>query len=149
MTEERKGHFWETVAGKLPPPPGSALLGWKPIEATDGHFKASFEAGEKLLNGVGRVQGGYIAAMLDDVMSPAGQTLLAEGEFIATVEMKVNLLRSASPGQIIGEGRVVRKGRTVVFIEGTLKSADGSLIATGTETAVIAARPEGPADRIG
>ena len=31
MTEVHEGPFWDRVAGKLPPPPGSALLGWQPI----------------------------------------------------------------------------------------------------------------------
>ena len=52
MNDVHEGPFWDRVAGKLPPPPGSALLGWQPIEAGDGLFKASFQADERFLNPV-------------------------------------------------------------------------------------------------
>lgn len=141
MSDVREGPFWDRVAGKLPPPPGSALLGWQPIEAGDGHFKASFRADERFFNPVELLHGGYIAAMLDDVMSPAGQTLLGPDEHLATLEMKVNFLRPAAAGRFTGEGRVVRRGRSAVFMEGSLLSEDGSLIATATETALIISGP--------
>lgn len=143
MTEVRQGPFWDRVAGKLPAPPGSALLGWTPIEATDEHFKASFQMDQRFLNPVELVHGGFIAAMIDDVMSPAGQTLLGPDQHLATLEMKINYLRPAAAGRFIGEGRVVRRGRAVVFMEGSLMSEDGSLIATATETALVVSGPAG------
>lgn len=107
-----------------------------------GVFKASFRVDERFFNPVELLHGGYIAAMLDDVMSPAGQTLLGPDEHLATLEMKVNFLRPAA-GRFTGEGRVVRRGRTAVFMEGSLMSQDGSLIATATETALIISGPAG------
>jgi len=141
MTEVHEGPFWDRVAGKLPPPPGSALLGWQPIEAGDGRFKASFQADERFLNPVDIIHGGFLAAMLDDVMSPAGQTLLGPDEHLATLEMKVCYLRAARAGRLIGEGRVVRKGRSAIFMEGSLTAEDGLLLATATETALIVSGP--------
>jgi uncharacterized protein (TIGR00369 family) len=119
------------------------LLGWTPIEATDEHFKASFQVDQRFLNPVELVHGGFIAAMLDDVMSPAGQTLLGPDQHLATLEMKINFLRPAAAGRFIGEGRVVRRGRAAVFMEGSLMSEDGSLIATATETALVVSGPAG------
>src|SRR3990170_2978766 len=141
MNDVHEGRFWDRVAGKLPPPPGSALLGWQPIEAADGRFKASFQADERFLNPVDLIHGGFLAAMLDDVMSPAGQALLGPEEHLATLEMKVSYLRAARAGQLVGEGRVVRKGRSAVFMEGSLSAEDGSLVATATETALIVSGP--------
>ena len=141
MSDAHDGPFWDRVAGRLPPPPGSALLGWQPIEAEEGRFKASFQADERFLNPVDFIHGGFLAAMLDDVMSPAGQTLLGPDEHLATLEMKVCYLRAARAGRFIGEGRVVRKGRSAVFMEGSLLAEDGSLVATATETALIVSGP--------
>jgi acyl-coenzyme A thioesterase PaaI-like protein len=53
--------------------------------------------------------------------------------------MKVSFLRSARPGPIIAEGRVVHRTRSLAFLEGTLSTEDGDLIATGTATARIVA----------
>ena len=46
--------------------------------------------------------------------------------------------------ELIGEGRVVHKGRSIIFAEATLSAEDGSLIATGSSTwRVIPAPKEG------
>ena len=86
---------------------------------------------------MGNVQGGFLAAMLDDSMGPALFTLLDEGQFSPTLEMKVSFLRAARPGPIVGEGRVAHRTRNVAFLEGTLATDDGSVVATATATARI------------
>jgi uncharacterized protein (TIGR00369 family) len=53
--------------------------------------------------------------------------------------MKVSFLRPARPGPLIAEGRVVHKTRTLAFVEGTLSTEDGDLIATGSATLRILA----------
>ena len=137
MTKVREGPFWDAVAGKIPPPPAAALLGWKATEAEPGRIRVEFQAKEAFYNPAGVVQGGFLAAMLDDTMGPAATTLLAPGEITATLEMKVSFLRPARAGRLVGEGRVVHKGRSIVFMEGSLTAEDGSLIATATTTARI------------
>ena len=137
MADRREGLFWDAVAGKVPPPPASALLGWKATEAGPGRIRVEFQAKEAFYNPAGVVQGGFLAAMLDDTMGPAATTLLAPGEITATLEMKVSFLRPARAGRLIGEGWVVHKGRSIVFMEGSLTAEDGSLIATATTTARI------------
>jgi acyl-coenzyme A thioesterase PaaI-like protein len=49
-------------------PPCSRTLGWKLLEALPGSGKATvqFEAGPQFANPLGQVQGGFLAAMLDD-----------------------------------------------------------------------------------
>ena len=137
MTEGREGLFWDAVAGKVPPPPAAALLGWKAIETDPGHVRVEFQAKAEFYNPTGVVQGGFLAAMLDDTMGPAAMTLLGLGETVTTLEMKVSYLRPARAGRLIGEGRVVHKGRSVVFLEGSLSAEDGALVATATATSRI------------
>jgi len=43
MNGVREGPFWDRVAGKLPPPPGSALLGWQPIGQGTGASRLRFK----------------------------------------------------------------------------------------------------------
>jgi len=47
------------------------------------------------------------------------------------------MLNAARPGRIIGRGRVIKRGRSVGFIEGELLTEDGTLIATGSSTATF------------
>ena len=48
----------------------------------------------------------------------------------------------AFPGRIVGEAEVVRAGRSIVFTQGQLFDAEGTLIATATATAMVRKRAE-------
>jgi uncharacterized protein (TIGR00369 family) len=115
------------------------LLGRRVLEAEHGSGKSelSFEATEGLTNGMGNIQGGLLAAMLDSVMGAALATVLAEGERPPTLEMKISFVKPAKVGTIRGTARVVHRGRSVAFAEGSLHSASNALLATGTCTALI------------
>lgn len=100
------------ASGEVPPPPAGALLGWKVLEALPGSGRArvQFEASNSFTNGLGGVQGGFLAAMLDYTLSSALATTYAADEMGPTIEMKVNFLRPADLGSFVGEGRVVQRG---------------------------------------
>jgi uncharacterized protein (TIGR00369 family) len=55
------------------------------------------------------VQGGFLAAMLDDTMGPALVATLPAGHFAPTLELKVSYLRPARVGPLFGEGRIVEE----------------------------------------
>ncbi len=127
----------DAALGTEPLPPCSQLLGWEPLELEPGRVRVRFTARPEFCNPHGAIQGGFLAAMLDDSMGPALFTLLDETQFAPTLEMKVSYLRSAKPGTLIGEGRVAHKTRAVAFLEGTLEDEDGNIVATATATARI------------
>ena len=118
-------------------PPAAALLGWQPLTLEPGHVRVRYAAREEFYNPQGNVQGGFLAAMLDDTMGPALFTLLLLDRFAPTLEMKVSFLRPAKAGTLIGDGRVVQRSRSIAFLEGTLSTEDGELVATATATARI------------
>jgi uncharacterized protein (TIGR00369 family) len=123
--------------GLVETPPAAALLGWKALSLEPGHVRVRYTAKPEFANPQGAVQGGFLAAMLDDAMGPALFTLLAAEDFAPTIEMKVNFVRPARTGPIIAEGSVVHKTRSIAFLEGKLMTDDGDLIATATATARI------------
>jgi uncharacterized protein (TIGR00369 family) len=127
--------------GVVETPPAAALLGWKALELEPGHVRVRYTARPEFGNPQGAIQGGFLAAMLDDAMGPALVTLLGPDQFAPTIEIKVNFLRPARPGSIIAEGHVVHRTRFLAFLEGTLRTEDGELIATGTATARIGGGP--------
>jgi uncharacterized protein (TIGR00369 family) len=92
---------------------------------------------------MGNVQGGFLAAMLDDTMGPALVATLGPGEFAPTADLHVQFLRPARPGTLIGTARVVRRGREIAFLAGELTDRRGEVVATGTATAVIRAMTSG------
>ena len=115
-------------------PPVAKLLGWELLEIEPGRVKVRYQAGEQFLNPMGNVQGGILAAMLDDAMGPAAFTTVEEGQFVPTLEFKVSFLRPAKPGTLIAEGRLVHRTKSVAYVEGDLLTEDGELVAKGTAT---------------
>jgi uncharacterized protein (TIGR00369 family) len=114
------------------------------IDPERGTIRVAFEARPEFLNPVGTVQGGILTAMLDDTMGPAATAYLGGDAFCQTLELKTSFLRPAKPGTLYGEGRVVHRGRDVVFVEGRLEDPDGRLIATATATTrIIPFEPRG------
>ena len=100
----------------------------------------SFTASEQFLNPAGDVQGGFLAAMLDETLGPALVATLDDGQWAPTIDLQVQFLRRAEPGELYGTGRVVRRGREVAFLAGELRSADGTVVATATASAIIRAQ---------
>jgi uncharacterized protein (TIGR00369 family) len=73
--------------------------------------------------------------MLDVVLSDALATTLEQGEFGPTVELKVNYISPAEIGPLYGHGQLVHRGRSIVFLQGELRSPSGQLVATASGTA--------------
>jgi uncharacterized protein (TIGR00369 family) len=135
----RQGLFWDVQAGRVAPPPAAETLGWElvSVEPEQGTIEVAFDAGERFVNPAGVIQGGFLAAMLDDTLGPALVATLPPGQFAPTLDLHVQFLRPARPGRLIGRGRIVHRGREICFLAGELISPDGKPIATATATARI------------
>jgi uncharacterized protein (TIGR00369 family) len=138
----RGGPFWDVMEGRVPPPPAAVLLGFELVDVDPqaGTIEVAFTATEQFLNPAGTVQGGILAAMLDDTLGPALVATLGEGEWAPTTDLHVQFLAPAQPGRIVGRGRVVRRGAQVAFMAGELHDERGGLLATATATANIRRR---------
>jgi uncharacterized protein (TIGR00369 family) len=135
----RTGPFWDAVAGRVPAPPAAQTLGWhlEEIDPQAGTVRVSFEARPEFANPIGAIQGGFLAAMLDDTMGPALVATLEPDQFAPTLELKVSYLRPARPGRLIGTGRVVHRGGSIAFLAGELADESGQVLATASATARI------------
>ena len=106
-------------------------------ESESGFVKLAFAPQPAFRNHFGHIQGGFAVAMLDVVLSLAAFVKLHQ--WLPTVEIKCSFLAPAKLGTCIGEGRVLRAGRSMVFLEGKLWGADGELAAHATATASVRA----------
>jgi len=138
MEVDREAFFWQMRDGKLPAPRVAATLGMviTKVSAEDGVVEADFEGKPEFTNPVGNVQGGILAAMLDDTMGPALACQLRAGEFAPTLNLNISFLKPAKPGKLRGVGRIVRRGKDVCVLSGELFQND-ELVATATATALI------------
>lgn len=127
------------MEGRAEPPPAAVLLGWElvAVDPEAGTVEMSFSATEQFLNPFGAVQGGLLAAMLDDTLGPALVATLGPGESAPTTDLHVQFLRPARPGRLVGRGRIVRKGGDVGFLAGELVDESGEVVAVATATAQI------------
>jgi uncharacterized protein (TIGR00369 family) len=137
---DKQAFFWKIMAGELPAPKAAETLGirFTKIDAEAGAIEVELQAKPEFTNPAGNIQGGFLAAMLDDTMGPALAATLAKDEFAPTLNLNVSFLRPATVGVIQGKGRVVRRGKDVCNLAGELYQA-GELIATATATALIRA----------
>lgn len=127
------------IDGHYPGPPIAAILGYSLTEASEGCAVFRGTPTSHHLNPSGHVHGGWAATVLDSALGCAVHTTLEKGQAYSTAEFKVNLVRPITPqtGEIICEGRVVHRGRSLAVSEATLKDTHGKLLAMGTETCAI------------
>ena len=135
---DKNSFFWKMADGRLPPPPCAKTLGLQfvDIDGERGTIETRFEAVGMFLNPAGNVQGGFLAAMLDDTMGTALSATLDLGQFAPTVNLNVQFHRPAQLGPLKGIGRVVMRGREVCHGSAELWQND-KIVATATGSFVI------------
>jgi len=92
------------------------------------------------LNPFGTVQGGYLAVFIDELLATAIASVLEEGEWAMTAEFKINFLRALAPAPLKGSGRVLRRTRTMAFLEAQVETADGQIAVTASSTWAVMKR---------
>lgn len=129
-----------TIFDRLPKPPAARLLGWKLIacDPEAGTIEVEFNGKEEFTNPMGNIQGGLLAAMLDDTLGPAVFAMHDGRRFGSTIDLHVHYLRPVKPGIIKTTGRVRKDGKHVAFLEGELYDAAGRLCATARASAQLA-----------
>lgn len=126
--------------GELPPAPIQGLLGFTLVEADPGRIAFALTPREDHYNPIGSVHGGIAATLLDSAMGAAVHTTRAAGQSYATLELKVNLVRTVTvdTGEVRAEGTVVHSGSRVATAEGRLtRSSDGALLAHASSTCLL------------
>lgn len=105
-----------------------------PEEAPDaekGVCHIEFDANEMLLNPQGTLHGGIIATVMDISMGHLVNRIAGPG---ATIEMKIQFMRPVSAGRAVCEGRFLRRGRNLSFMESRFFGPDGKLAGMATAT---------------
>lgn len=125
--------------GELPPPPIAALLGMDIQEVSEGRVVFSLQPQEYHYNPLGSVHGGVAATLLDSAMGCTVQSVLREGQWYTTLEIKVNYLRALTEntGTIYCEGKMIHLGGRTAMAEGRITDAAGKLYAHATTTCIL------------
>ena len=128
-----------SIFDRFPTPPCAALLGWTLIDADEatGAIRVSFAARPEFCNPGGTIQGGFLAAMLDDTLGPTVLVRTGGAQYCATIDLHVSFLAPARPGALTGHGRIAQLGKTIAFLEGELVDADGRIVAKAPASARV------------
>ncbi|MGQ1800105.1 PaaI family thioesterase [Serratia marcescens] len=126
------------MAGKIPPASIAETVPMKPDVVEEGYIRIVARADGRHLNPLGGVHGGFAATVLDSVTGCAVHSTLGVGIGYGTVDLQVKMLRPVpKESDLIAEGRLVYASKNVAFAEGTLKTAEGKLLASATATCFI------------
>jgi uncharacterized protein (TIGR00369 family) len=85
-------------------------------------------------NPLGTVHGGVFCDLADYAMGMAWLSGVDEGETFTTIELKINFIRPFRTGKMIAKANVLRRGRTIGYVECDVKDADGRLLARASST---------------
>src|SRR5512134_17892 len=107
------------------------------VEAREGYAKVSVPVRERFLNAHGIGHGVLLFAAAD-----AAFALSVNAEVDAVgVQWSLNVFRAAKPGEtVVGESRVIHKGRQSMVCELVVTAGDGRVLMKGQSTALPVSR---------
>jgi uncharacterized protein (TIGR00369 family) len=106
------------------------LLKPEVVTLTDGTAELHYEVRAEFTIPGDVVQGGIVAAMLDQTMAFSAKGALS------TASLNINIMLPVKGPKLRVKGRVTRKGRRIVFAEAEMTNSDDEVVARGTQTAV-------------
>lgn len=122
-----------------PPEPVKTLNGELiDIDQARGTCRFRFEIVPAFCHSDGRIcQGGFLTGMVDTAMANAAIVKGNLAVAVPTLELKISFFEAMGPGIVFAEGRVMRWGGSVGFLDGDIKDEKGRLIVHATSTIKI------------
>ncbi len=117
--------------------PVAKLIGFDLADIKDGQAMVSLEAGPQHANPMGTLHGGILCDIADAAMGMAFASTLGAKESFTTVEFKINFFRPVWKAQLRAEGKVVRRGRTIGYLECDIVDENGRAIAKASSTCLV------------
>jgi uncharacterized protein (TIGR00369 family) len=117
--------------------PSSLWLRGTLLEVAVGKATISYQIRKEMTNPLGTIQGGVMAALIDDTMGLAFYTLFEQNMF-TTTNLNVNYLFGAKEDEIIVvKAQVVRIGKKIANVECKVYNENEDIICTATSNLVV------------
>lgn len=117
--------------------PIARLIGFEANEIANGRAIVTLAAGSQHANPMGTLHGGVLCDIADAAMGMAFASTLAPGESFTTIELKINFFRPVWEARLRAEGKVIRRGSTVGYIECEITDEAGRLVAKSSSTCMV------------
>jgi acyl-CoA thioesterase len=127
----RRNRFW-------------AYLGVQVDDAREGWVRLRVPVRDDLCNDAGApLHGGIYSSLVDMAVGGALGTYAAPasgGLDQTTLDLNVSFLAGVREGEVVAEGSILRRGRTIAFGEARITDATGRLLAVGRATYMLLTR---------
>ena len=114
--------------------PFIAHLGLKTDELGEGSARLSLALAPHMCNSFGTAHGGIIMTLLDVALCTAARTLHPDSTGVMTIDLSTSFIGAGTGPRLLAEARVLKNGRSIIFVEGEAKNEDGSLVAKAIGT---------------
>lgn len=108
----------------------------------EGSARLSLPVEPHLTNSLGTVHGGVIMSLLDVALCTAARTLHPDSLGVITIDMSTSFVAGGTGEKLLAEARVLRNTRTLIFVEGEARNADGSIVAKAIGTVRVKAKKD-------
>jgi uncharacterized protein (TIGR00369 family) len=123
--------------GKANDMPVGHLIGFETKEAADGRAVVTLVAGSQHANPMGTLHGGILCDIADAAMGVAFASTLALDESFTTIELKINFFRPVWQSVLKAEGKVVRRGSSLGYVECEITDENARLVAKAASTCLV------------
>ena len=104
------------------------------LDTKNGIAKATYSAKKNMCHSGNIVQGGFITGWLDAIMALACMSKLGSDVLVLSLEIKTTFIKSVNPGDVFVEGKIIRAGKSIAFLEGELRDKQNKLLAKANQT---------------
>jgi uncharacterized protein (TIGR00369 family) len=105
--------------------PFIAHLGIELKDLGDGWCEATLKLENWHLQQTGVAHAGVVATLADHCAGAAASTQLGEGEYVVSVEYKINLLRGARGERLHCRAEVLKRGQSLTVVESMVHAESG------------------------
>ena len=115
------------------PVPFAEFLGIRIVESEPGLARLEMALRPELLNSFHDAHGGVVMTLADVALAVAAITRDGAARGAITVDLSVSFI-GPGKGNLVGEARCLRAGKSLAFSEGEIRDAGGNLVAKALGT---------------
>jgi uncharacterized protein (TIGR00369 family) len=117
--------------------PVARLIGFQTQQISEGCAVVTLTTGSQHGNPMGTLHGGILCDIADAAMGVAFASTLKPGQSFTTIELKINFFRPIWKAQLKAEGKVIRRGSLVGYLECEITDEQGRLVAKAASTCMV------------
>jgi uncharacterized protein (TIGR00369 family) len=144
MTDEGSAANYRRIGRVIETMPFARHLGLQFEDAGDGWARIRMRYQDENSTAMKALHGGAISSLIDTTGAMAAWTtaeIATPKYFGSTVGINVNYLSGAIGEDIIAEGRILKRGKEIIYTDVRVTNEQGKLLAQGSVTYRIVERP--------